>query len=376
MQFAEKSRTLISLLSDISLNLFLDCLKFSACLRCNVNGCQKCTNYIMQDSKKCVASCPVRYISQWSSSSELMGRTCVPSYFSNYVQTLLFGCVFGALLCILSILLAVKIFRKKRQRITNRSIKDQLIGDDRSELLRQLDDLRPCAEFFLSILNDTRKEIRNSCVLGDNTAATILYPVICDLAKILILLNRPIESIDGSPYDWNRLLQWAEIILIHYKPQQASRLIEFFQITQKLNGGNIHLVDEDNSFKSLFYSTPVIQSRAKSILGPVPSTAANFNSSTFEVNYENNNDSFHLPNIIDSKKHQFESDEIDVKLNRSLMSLQDFIKSNEEGFQKSNRDSFEHFKNYLSKGSLLVVDDELIEFKLGLRPQDEIITEL
>jgi hypothetical protein len=39
-------------------------------------------------------------------------------------------------------------------------------------------------------------------------------------------------------------------------------------------------------------------------------------------------------------------------------------------------ESFNHVKNYLSSGSLWMVEDEFIEFKLGLRPQDEITTEL
>ena len=46
-------------------------------------------------------------------------------------------------------------------------------------------------------------------------------------------------------------------------------------------------------------------------------------------------------------------------------------------YYPSNFDSdLEHINSYQSKGSLQVVDDDLIEFKLGLRPQDEIITEL
>jgi hypothetical protein len=49
--------------------------------------------------------------------------------------------------------------------------------------------------------------------------------------------------------------------------------------------------------------------------------------------------------------------------------------------QKKNKknpfgESFNHVKNYLSSGSLWMVEDEFIEFKLGLRPQDEITTEL
>jgi hypothetical protein len=328
-----------------------------------------------------------------------------------------------------------------------KTFKDQLIDDeyDRHEFIRQLDELRPHAEYFLFMLNDTRKQIRKSYISGDTTAAAKYYPIIRDLAKILILLNRPVELIDGPPHDWNRLLQWADRILVQFKPQQQiTQLIEFLQSpTSSPELNDIHddarLVSKHTTFKSLFYSTPVVQSRKKfnttTTTTTTSSTSATLASSkAINTNKSNINRSSLSSDEDDDddddlsccdKKHlslpistsqmaatsvtsvaESDSDKIP---SGSLISLQEFIattgitssNSNSmkdivnhspsksltlkpnmsaqmkpQAFSKVYGDTFEHVKNYLSSGSLLVVDDELIEFKLGNRPQDEMVSEL
>ncbi|KAG5670117.1 hypothetical protein PVAND_000400 [Polypedilum vanderplanki] len=372
------------------------------CLRCNINGCIKCTKFIMTDSRMCVDECPKNYIQQWSSTSDLMGRTCVLSNVNNSIKTVMIGVVCGALLCFIIVLLGVIVFRRKQQKMNRKSIKDQLIDDeyDRHEFLRQLDDLRPHAELFLFMLNDTRKQIRKSYISGDTTASAKYYPIVRDLAKILILLNRPVELIDGPPHDWNRLLLWADRILSQYKPQQQiTQLIEFLKTPTSLSlpspildqNDDARLVSKHTTFKSHFYSTPVVQNRRKFGNSATLPPSINLNTSH---NISNNNNNRNIDkNLSDSDDDLppikiIKEDERDEKGGGgSLISLRDFLNESNQNITKQQHlrnschqsqygDSFEHVKNYLSSGSLLVVEDELIEFKLGSRPQDEITTEL
>ncbi len=334
----------------------------------------------MTDTRACVDKCPSGYIQKWSTTSNLMGQICVPATnVQGSIQTILIGIVCGAFLCLFIILMGVLMFRKKQQKMHRKSAKDQLIDEeyDRHEFIRQLDELRPHAEYFLFMLNDTRKQIRKAYISGDTTASAKHYPIIRDLAKILILLNRPVELIEGPPHDWNRLLQWAERILSQYKPQQITQLIDILSSSHPptpssespvLNsrGDDTRLVSKHTTFKSLFYSTPVIQNR-KSFSGAAT-----------------------LPPSISLKTPSPNESKNANKINEeSLISLRDFgggsstsVKSSgsrkkpEQTSSSSYGDTFEHVKNYLSSGSLLIIEDELIEFKLGLRPQDEITTEL
>jgi hypothetical protein len=363
----------------------------------------------------CVDECPKSYIQQWSSTSDLMGRTCVPSNVNNSIKTVMIGVACGALLCFIIVLLGVIVFKRKQQKMNRKSIKDQLIDDeyDRHEFLRQLDDLRPHAELFLFMLNDTRKQIRKSYISGDTTASAKYYPIVRDLAKILILLNRPVELIDGPPHDWNRLLLWADRILAQYKPQQQiTQLIEFLQSPTSLplpqpspildQNDDARLVSKHTTFKSHFYSTPVVQSRRKFGNSATLPPSMNLNASLTSNNNNRRNRNKNEGNLSDSDEEEeddkhmslppavtkiISEDERDVKGGGggSLISLQDFLSESNQSVSKQTRhshhqsqygDSFEHVKNYLSSGSLLVVEDELIEFKLGSRPQDEITTEL
>jgi hypothetical protein len=93
----------------------------------------------------------------------------------------------------------------------------------------------------------------------------------------------------------------------------------------------------------------------------------------------------------DLKAHTLESDNENFYPSRSLNSLHNIQLANDINYSKSLTmkssklmqhqmkvygDTFEHVKSYLSNASLFVVDDELIQYKLGNRPQDEISTEL
>lgn len=359
------------------------------CLKCGLYGCIKCTKYIMMETRLCVDDCPSGYSQKWSSTSDLMGRICQPSpNVHNVMQTALIGIVCGALLCFLIILMGVVMLRRKQQKIHRKSTKDQLIDDeyDRHEFIRQLDELRPHAEHFLFMLNDTRKQIRKAYITGDTTASSArFYPIIRDLAKILILLNRPVELIDGPPHDWNRLLLWAERILNQYKPQQQqiTQLIDILQQSSptpasaspilnhhRLSDDDARLVSKHTTFKSLFYSTPVIQTRKSFQRSTLPPSMT-LSTVTSDIENEEKNVDESLISLQD-----FGGSSTSVQHHPQNTNKVKFRNSQHEQSDGDYGESFEHVKNYLSSGSLLVVEDELIEFKLGLRPQDEITTEL
>ena len=345
----------------------------------------------MTDTRSCVDECPSTHSQQWSSTSDLMGKVCHPTNVTNSIQTVFIGIVCGAMLCFVIILIGVLVFKRKHQKINRKSIKDQLIDDeyDRHEFIRQLDELRPHAECFLHMLNDTRKQIRKLHVSGDNTASAKFYPIVRDLAKILILLNRPVELIDGPPHDWNRLLLWADRILAQYKPQQITQLIEFLQSpTPPLSFNDdvdARLESKHTTFKSLFYSTPVTHTR-KSFASTLPATVNGLSTSNNKNSAKDYSKRSSISDGSDIRHLSLPPEHEKVVATGSLISLHDFddacpstaTTTLQKKYQKKNPfgESFNHVKNYLSSGSLWMVEDEFIEFKLGMRPQDEITTEL
>lgn len=333
----------------------------------------------MSETRVCVDECPESHTSDWSTNSQLMGRVCSPNVINSSIHTVLVGIVCGAILCFIIVFVGVVVIRKKHQKTQLKSIKNQLINDEyaRHEFVRQLDELRPHAECFLHMLNDTRKQIRKSHSSGDAMAERKYHPLIRDLAKILILINRPIELIEGPPHDWNRLYPWADKILTHYKPQQITHLIELLQNSPTHSANDV--VDSrfagknTSTFCSLFYSTPVVKTR-KMYSSTLPTnvtltsvsaaTTKEFRSSAAS---DSSDDSKHLTNVP----------------TESLISLHDFVDDTRSSqrsinYAKKNSssygESFPQVKNYLSIGSLRIVDDEFIQ--LGFRPGDEITTEL
>ncbi|XP_065372310.1 uncharacterized protein T48 [Calliphora vicina] len=312
----------------------------SHCLRCNSEGCIKCPMYLVTDTRQCVERCPAGYIDQWSAHTEFMGRVCVPTGYSGALMAALAGMFGGFLVCLSILAVAVMLVKRRRRRKT---IKQKLINEhtmDRSDFLRQLNDMRPNAEYFLAMLNDTRRQIRKLYLAGDVAAANSYRPIVRDLARILILLNRPIELIPAAPHDWNRLYAWSEQVLERYRPQ-VGQLIDFFQNSngidvdefeatsvyrQKMNGGG-------------FYKQSALQS------------SSNLTSGTGTTKSQ--------------KMHLF----------GSLISLHEFE-------EPRPSDPFGSSFNTLKSGNLisdlnassLWLEDEF--YKLGFRPQDEITTEL
>jgi hypothetical protein len=105
------------------------------------------------------------------------------------------------------LLVGAMVFKRKHQKINEKSIEDQLIDDeyDRHEFIRQLDDQDRMMSVSCTCWTTPWSRFE-SCTSKETTQLQY-YPIVRDLAKILILLNRPVELID----DCNR----HKIVIAH-----------------------------------------------------------------------------------------------------------------------------------------------------------------
>lgn len=324
------------------ISVFLGCAEGNvdpSCLKCGIRGCMKCPNLILVDERRCIDDCPAGYTEIWSSAPDYMGRICYPVGLSGSFLTALVGVTLGAILCFIMLLVAASLIRRKHRR---RLIRNALIDDNIShhEFLSQLNELRPQSEYFLQMLNDTRRQIRKMHLSGDAQSASIYNPVIRDLAKILILLNRPVELLHEPPHDWNRLYSWAERALDCYKPQ-IEQLIEFLQTSSTPFDARL-VSSKHSTFKS--------------------------HQSTTSTNTSNNSQTQQLLGSLISL-HELEEQ----------LASENNITPPQSSTSNVFGDAFDHVKDYLSsspnaRNSTIWLEDEF--FRLGLRPQDEITTEL
>lgn len=234
---------------------------------------------------------------------------------------------FVALLSCALILSAIYFMRKRRKRRCLKSIRDKSV-DENSVFLLQLGELRPNAEHFLNMLNDARRQIRKLHAYGDAVAVQAYWPIVRDLAKILILVNKPVELIASPPEDWLRLFMWSQRILDRYKPQQRP-LIDFLQASPTLLHGDPRLAScQHHTFKS---------------------TTTN------------------STNTSDSCGSLIVLQDFDVRSSVTLPRADQLGTSVSFKALASNRHS-------LNDVSALWLEDEFLN--LGLRPQDEVTTEL
>lgn len=147
--------------------------------------------------------------------SDYMGRICFRS--GNFLGltrdglAVLTGILAGIALCLLMIALAVAYVKYKRKQQQNTLDTNSDVDDspERRDFVKQLETLRPYAQNYLDMLNDTRRQLRELHRQGDCSAMAAYKPVVRDLAKILLLLNRPVERV-AVPEDWEHLFHWAE----------------------------------------------------------------------------------------------------------------------------------------------------------------------
>ncbi|XP_076297695.1 FU domain-containing protein T48 isoform X6 [Lasioglossum baleicum] len=111
-----------------------------------------------------------------------------------------------------------------------------VVSSEHREFLKHLALLRGEGNTFLSMLNDTRRQVRELYYSGNNGDGAVgiqaYRPVLRDLARILVLVNRRDEEIPIPPDDWQRLFSWAERLLRRYKRHsspEVAQLVTFLQ---------------------------------------------------------------------------------------------------------------------------------------------------
>lgn len=186
------------------------------------------------------------------------------------------------------------------------------------------------------MLNDTRRQLRELHKNGDLSALTAYRPVVRDLAKILLLLNRKSETI-FVPDDWEQLFNWAEKALRRYR--RMSDVVQAPQVAQLIDFLQGPVVSSQDESRSVTMST----FKPEQVFGSSPSLQ-NVAIKNFSTNYEA---------AVLNPQWKFEYSLVDNK-------------------SEFNPNVWKNSKEYLN--SCLFLDDDFCQ--LGFRPQDEITTEL
>lgn len=216
--------------------------------------CLKCVHLIVIKTRQCVDTCPSGYSEEWSTMIDYMGRICKESMvvagvpMSGQKLAIFLGASIGTLVCLLMLVSGVIYLKYRRNKtLTDKARRSPTLGhltgthrsqdsddSERPEFLKQLAYLRPDAPVFLAMLNETRRQVRElRRPSRQNSAMQAYRPVLKDLSRILILLNRPEDRIGVPPADWETLLAWGERVLRRYKkqnPDQVAQLLGFTQL--------------------------------------------------------------------------------------------------------------------------------------------------
>ncbi|KAK0173588.1 hypothetical protein PV328_006761 [Microctonus aethiopoides] len=215
----------------------------TGCLRCRGTSCARCA--VLLHRGDCVDTCPPGHIADWSTRDEYMGRICRDTGYmfalSGSQVAILVGVISGATICIFIILCgAIVVYRRKKKAV--KLIRQYEDSAERREFLKHLATLRGEANTFLAMLNDTRRQVRELYYSGNNGDGAVgvqaYRPVLRDLARILVLVNRKDEEIYLPPDDWQRLLAWAERLLRRYKKHtlpEVAQLVTFLQQPVPIN---------------------------------------------------------------------------------------------------------------------------------------------
>ncbi|XP_025202862.1 uncharacterized protein LOC112599946 [Melanaphis sacchari] len=353
----------------------------SDCLKCDTDGlCKKCRKVLIVATGQCAETCPSGYEYTWSTNYHQMGRVCSitdKTIFGNLklsgqVATITVG-VFIGFLIVSTILLVVGmvIKFKKCSNIRSKSRMSPSLGPltsgshqsqesddcDRLEFFKQLEKLRPDAPVFLSMLNETRKQVRELRGPSRQHSAIQAYrPVLKDLSRILILLNKE-DCFLNPPSDWEILLAWGDRVLRRYKKQHP------IMISQ--TSSNEHFSDKPIQLTTFANSK---KHRPLSASSSSPSRIKQLAISVFDDNYNDHN------------RHPDENDEV-IMLREKTVST----------FGRSTSPASLSLLEANASKSMLVAEwnaemppyncystatDEDDFFTLGFRPQDEITTEL
>ncbi|XP_011337675.1 uncharacterized protein LOC105279530 isoform X1 [Ooceraea biroi] len=216
----------------------VDCIESeTGCKRCRDGTCARCAVLLHQGT--CVHTCPPGFVADWSTRDEYMGRICQETGYmfglTGSQVAILVGVVSGATICVFIILCGAIVVhrRKKKAAKLAQQFEDSA---ERREFLKHLATLRGEANTFLAMLNDTRRQVRELYYSGNNGDGAVgiqaYRPVLRDLARILVLVNRRDDEIPLPPDDWQRLFSWAERLLRRYKRHsspEVAQLVTFLQ---------------------------------------------------------------------------------------------------------------------------------------------------
>lgn len=209
----------------------------TGCRRCRDGTCARCAVLLYQGT--CVHTCPPGFIADWSTRDEYMGRICRETGYmfglTGSQVAILVGVISGATICIFIILCGAIVVHRRKKKAAKLA---QRFEDsaERREFLKHLATLRGEANTFLAMLNDTRRQVRELYYSGSNGDGAVgiqaYRPVLRDLARILVLVNRRDDEIPLPPDDWQRLFSWAERLLRRYKRHsspEVAQLVTFLQ---------------------------------------------------------------------------------------------------------------------------------------------------
>lgn len=243
-----------------------DCRGLVSCMKCdgaNTTPCSKCTQLVLRSEKCTSQSCPPGYTSHWSTLMDYMTDVCKERLkaggfsFSGEVV----GALIGIFLCVLTAVtlgLYCKFYKQPRHALStpppSLTGTHSSQGSDESgclEYIKLIAELRPQAPVFLDMLNDTRRQVRN---LPSRSALQPYKPVLKDLSRILIILNRPERKLGPPPPDWETLLAWANRVLNRYKKHHSNQVNELVSF---LGGGEVYSggVSQQEAFQISVFDT-------------------------------------------------------------------------------------------------------------------------
>lgn len=255
----------------------------TGCRRCRAGTCARCAGLLYQGT--CVHTCPSGFVADWSTRDEYMGRICRETGYmfglTGSQVAILVGVVSGTTICLLIILcgaIAV-VHRKKKAAKLAQQFKDSA---ERREFLKHLATLRGEADTFLAMLNDTRRQVREllyySGSNGDGPVGIQAYrPVLRDLVRILVLVNRRDDEIPLPPDDWQRLFSWAERLLRRYKRHSSPEVAQLVTFLQQPTNNTVQTTSSPTQPVATLQSPP-----RQSAYETTRSTPANL--TTFQAN--------------------------------------------------------------------------------------------
>ncbi|XP_073998560.1 FU domain-containing protein T48 isoform X2 [Rhodnius prolixus] len=243
----------------LSLEMLDDCRGLVSCLKCdgsNTTQCTKCSQLVLRSRECSFLSCPPGYTSKKTNLMDYMTTICQERLRTKGLSGEVVGASAGIILCVLTALafgLYCKYIRRSSKRPPSLSHSTQAsepvhwavhasptkvahhlypklppgkTGSEESErecmeYLKEIRELRTEAPVFLDMLNETRKQVRTL----PSYALQPYKPVLKDLSRILILLNKPDSKLTIPPPDWETLLAWAHRILGRYKKHHNNQCL-------------------------------------------------------------------------------------------------------------------------------------------------------